>query len=78
MLAMDYEVELAGMLARSARVIVDLDKPLTRIAESASLAIVEALDEVSVDVLTDWLETGQSSFVERVNERWRMRRDAGV
>jgi hypothetical protein len=78
MLAMDYEVELAGTLARSARVIVDLDKPLTRIAEAASIAIVEAIDEVSVDILTEWLETGQASFVERVNDRWRMRRDAGV
>ena len=78
MLAMDYEVELAGMLARSARVIVELDKPLKRIAEAASIGIVEALDEVSVDVLTEWLETGRSSFVDRVNERWRMRRDVGV
>ena len=78
MLAMDHEVELAGTLARSARVIVELDKPLTRIAEAASLSIVEALDEVSVDILSEWLETGRAAFVERVNDRWRLRRDAGL
>lgn len=78
MLAMEYETELAGTLARSARVVVDLDKPLTRIAEAANLSIVDALDEVSVDILTEWLESGRSVFVERVNARWRLRRDAGV
>jgi hypothetical protein len=78
MIAMEHEVELAGTLARAARVVAQLDKPLTRIAEAANLAIVEALDEVSVDVLSDWLERGHSSFVDRINERWRVRRDAGV
>jgi hypothetical protein len=75
MLAMEYEVELAGMLARSARLVAALDKPLVHIAEAASLSIVEALDDASVDILTEWLECGTSSFVERVNERWRLRRD---
>jgi hypothetical protein len=75
MLAMEHEIELAALLARSARVVAELDKPLTRIAEAASLSIVEALDEVSVDVLSEWLERGKSSFVERVNARWRLRRD---
>jgi hypothetical protein len=69
---------MAAILARSARVVAELDKPLARIAESASLAIVEALDEVSVDVLAEWLERGRSSFVDRVNARWRLKRDAGV
>jgi hypothetical protein len=75
MLAMEHEVELAGTMARSARVVAELDKPLTRIAEAASLSIVEALDEASVDILTEWLETGRSSFAERINARWRLRRD---
>ncbi len=78
MLAMDYETELAGMLARSARVVADLDKPLTRVAESASLSIIEALDDASADILTDWIESGRSPFVESVNERWKLRRDVGV
>ena len=75
MLAMEHEIDLAAALARSARVVAELDKPLARIAEAARLSIVEALDEVSVDVLTDWLTSGTSSFVDRVNARWRLRRD---
>lgn len=75
MLAMAHEIELAGTLARSARIVAELDKPLTRIAEAASLSIVEALDEVSVDILSEWLETGRSVFLDRVSERWRLRRD---
>ena len=75
MLAMEYEIDLAAALARSARTVAELDKPLRRIAEAASLSIVEALDEVSVDLLTDWLERGTSSFVEKINARWRLRRD---
>lgn len=78
MLAMEYEVELAGTLARSARLVAGLDKPIARVAEAASLAIIEALDEVSVDILTEWLESGRSSFAERINERWRLRRDYRV
>lgn len=75
MLAMEHEVELAGTLARSARLVATLDKPLARVAEAASLSIIDALDEVSVDILTEWLESGKSSFIERLNERWRVRRD---
>ena len=75
MLAMEHEVELAGTLARSARLVATLDKPLARVAEAASLSIIDALDDVSVDILTEWLESGKSNFIERLNERWRVRRD---
>ena len=78
MLAMEHEIDLAALLARSARVVAELDKPIARIAEAASLSIVGALDEVSVDLLTEWLERGTSSFVERINARWRLRRNAGA
>lgn len=78
LLAMSEETELAGSLARSARVIAELDKPLVRIAETASLSIIEGVDEVSLDILGDWLERGRSAYVDRVNERWRLRRDYGV
>ena len=78
MIAMEYDVELAGTIARSARAIAALDKPIERIAEAASLSIVEALDEVSVDLLSEWLESGRASFAERVNSEWRLRRDAGL
>ena len=78
MLALQSDTELAGTIARSARVVAQLEKPISRIAEAASLAIVETLDEASVDILTDWIAVGRSPFVERVNEQWRLRRDAGM
>jgi hypothetical protein len=74
MIAMELDLDLAGLIARSARAIAELDKPLTLIAESASLGIVGGLDETSVDVLTEWLSTGSAAFVEYVNEQWRLRR----
>ena len=78
MLAMEENTELAGTIARSARVVAELEKPLTRIAAAASIAIVESLDDASVDILTDWLEGNAPPFVESVNARWRLRRDAGI
>ncbi len=78
MIAMQHEMDLAGVLARSARIIAELDKPVARIAEAASLSIVEALDEASVDIVTEWLESGHSSFVDRINRQWRLRRDYGT
>jgi len=78
MIAMDRDVELAGTLARSARAVAELAKPLEWIAAAASLSIVESLDEVSVDLLSEWLETGRAAFADRVNAEWRLRRDAGL
>jgi len=76
MIAMELDLDLAGTISRSARAVAELDKTLTRVAESASLAIIGGLDETSVDVLTEWLATGSASFVEYVDEQWRSRRDA--
>lgn len=78
MLAMETDLELAGAMARSARLVAALDKPLARIAEAASLAIIEGLDEASADVLNGWLEGAGAPFVDRVNRTWRLRRDAGM
>jgi hypothetical protein len=78
MLAMEDDVDLAANIARSARVACELDKPIARVAEAASLSIIEALDEVSVEMLTEWLETGRSGFAEMVAGKWRLRRDYGV
>jgi hypothetical protein len=78
MIAMEYDVELAGTLARSARIVAELDKPLARIAEAASLSIVESLDDASVDILTEWIVDGRSAFLERIDEMWRLRRDHGL
>lgn len=78
MIAMGHETEIAGQLARAARSVAALEKPIERIAESAPLSIVQALDEISVDILSDWLATGQSPFVSRIDRMWRLRRDAGM
>ena len=74
MIAMELDLDLAGTIARSARTIAELDKPLTRIAESASLSIVGGVDETSVEMLTEWIGGGTASFAEYVNEQWRLRR----
>jgi hypothetical protein len=78
MLAMKRDVELAWTLWRSAKVVATLDKPLLRVAEAASLSIIEALDRVSVEMLTEWLETGEAQFARTIAGEWRLRRDHGV
>jgi hypothetical protein len=78
MIGMKREVEIATRIARSARAVAQLDKPLERIASAASLSIVESLDDISVDILTEWLESGRSAFVDHINKQWRLRRDVGV
>lgn len=75
MFALELDVDLAGTISRSARTVAELDKPLTRIAESArSLSIIAGLDESSVEMITQWLETGVAAFAEFVDEQWRLRR----
>jgi len=74
MMTMELDLDLAGRIARSARIVADLDKPLEVVAASASLSIIGGLDETSVNALTEWLGGAPSSFVEFVNEQWRMRR----
>jgi hypothetical protein len=74
MIAMELDLDLAGLIARSARAIAELDKPITRVAESANLSIIGGLDETSAEMLTEWLERGTASFAEYVDEQWRVRR----
>lgn len=74
MIALDFDLDLAGNIARSARIVADLDKPLTRVAEAASLSIIEALDETSAGVLTEWIRGETPAFVEEINELWRLKR----
>lgn len=78
MIAMKHDVETASRIARSARIIAQLDKPLERIAAAASLSIIDNLDDISIDVLSDWLEGGRSTFLEHINKQWRLRRDVGL
>jgi hypothetical protein len=77
-LSMNHDEELAWRLTRSAKVIATLEKPIERVAQAASLAIIDSLDEISVDLLTEWLETGRSSFVGHIEKQWRLRRDSGL
>jgi hypothetical protein len=74
MIAMELDLDLAGTIAKSARLIAELEKPLTRIAESASLSIISGLDETSVETLTSWIAGEPATFLEFVDEQWRMRR----
>ena len=77
-LSMNRDEELAWRLTRSAKVIATLEKPIERVAQAASLSIIDPLDEISVDLLTEWLETGRSSFAGHIEKQWRLRRDSGV
>lgn len=74
MIAMELDLDLAGVIARSARTIAELDKPLARVAESASLSIIGGVDATSVEILTEWLGGGGGAFAERVHGEWRLRR----
>jgi len=78
MLAMKREVETAWRIVRSARTVVQLDKPIERVAQAASLSIIESLDPISIEALTEWIETGRSSFVDHIAKQWRLRRDSGM
>jgi hypothetical protein len=78
MIAMKREVETASRIARSARIVAHLGKPLLRVAEAANLSIIDGLDEISADVLSEWLDCGRSAFVDHVSKQWRLRRDVGV
>ncbi|HUJ12412.1 MAG TPA: hypothetical protein VL284_01370 [Thermoanaerobaculia bacterium] len=78
MIAMKRDVEIASRIARSARTVAQLEKPLERIAAAASLSIIEALDDISTDILNDWLESGRSAYVDHIDKQWRLRRDVGV
>ncbi len=74
MMAMELDLDLAGRIARSARLIADLDKPLTRIAEAARLAIIGGIDETTAELLEEWMRGEEPSFATFVNEEWRLRR----
>lgn len=78
MFAMELDLDLAGSIARSARLIAELDKPVARVAEAASVSIIGGIDDTSAGMLTEWLESGTASFAEFVNEQWRLRRSSGA
>jgi hypothetical protein len=74
MIAMELDLDLAGQIARSARVIAELDKPLTRIAETARLSIIGGIDETTAELLGEWMRGEEPSFASWVDEQWRLKR----
>ncbi|HEX7809837.1 MAG TPA: hypothetical protein VF608_13970 [Thermoanaerobaculia bacterium] len=74
MIAMELDLDLAGSIARSARVIAELDKPIARIAESARIGIIGGIDETSTELLEEWMRGDEPSFAAFVNEQWRLKR----
>ncbi|HUP60566.1 MAG TPA: hypothetical protein VNA69_09135 [Thermoanaerobaculia bacterium] len=74
MIAMELDLDRAGMIARSARAVAELDKPLARVAEAASLSIIGAMDETSAEMVTEWLAGREAGFAGYVGEEWRLRR----
>lgn len=75
MVKMQRNVELGWEILRASATIAALDKPLTTIAERASLSIVDGLPEAAVDCLTEWLEMRSASLLHTIDEEWRLRRD---
>lgn len=71
LIRMGEDVELGWTLHQSSKLIAGLHKPIERIAASASLSIIESLDETSVEALEQWLRDGRSGFFESVDAKWR-------
>jgi hypothetical protein len=71
MIAMQQDLDVATAIARSARIVAELDKPVERVAAAASLGIIEGLDETSAAILDAWLKS-EESVADEVFEQWRM------
>lgn len=78
MFAMELDLDLAGSIARSARVLAELDKPIARIAEAASVSIIGGVDGRSAGMIEEWIAGDSAAFAEEVSAEWRMRRDRVV
>ncbi len=78
MIRMDRDVELGWEILRASRTVAALGKPLERIANAASLSIIEPIDPMIAGALEEWLERGSSELMEDVDRDWRLRRDYGV
>lgn len=76
MLSLELDLDLAASLARAARAVATLDKPIEAIARSASLSIIGGVEETAVEILTEWLEGQEPGFVNFVNDQWRLEKPA--
>lgn len=75
LIAMREDVELGWEFVRSGRQIAVLPKPLTTVAASATLSIIEGLPPQITDALEEWLVSGRARLFEEIDARWRLRRD---
>lgn len=78
MIRMNREVELGWAILRASRTVAALGTPIRRIADAASLAIIEPLDPIVTAALEEWLERGTCGLGEEIDAAWRLRRDYGV
>lgn len=74
LLRMNRDAEAGWDLLRSARIVAQLKKPLERIAEAASLTIIEGLDAIAVRALEEWIGSGKSADLDAIDTQWRLRR----
>jgi hypothetical protein len=72
---MEEDLETGWELVRAAHQIAELSKPLRRIAETASLTIVQGLPGQLTPALEQWLNTGRADLFDQIAARWRLRRD---
>lgn len=72
---LDSDPELAWQFRRGASIIASLPKPLTLVAESASLNIVEGLGPAAIAALETWLAGREQGMLTRLDAEWRSRYD---
>ncbi len=75
MVRMKRQVELGWSLLRSAREVGSMPQEIRRVAEAATLSIIETLDPLSAECLTEWLERGTATLFDEIESAWRLRRD---
>ena len=72
---LDTDPELAWEFQRGASIISGLSKPLTLVAETASLGIIEGLSTAVISALESWLEGREPGLLTRFDSEWRARYD---
>jgi hypothetical protein len=78
MLRMKRDAEEGWRLVRAAKVIAELDKPIERIAQMASLSIIDGVSALAVEIVSEWLQRRPARKFEEISSSWRLRRDYGV
>lgn len=73
--SMGRSPEVASVFTKAANAVAALDRPIAQIAESASLTIVDHIEELAEEVLLEWLERGSSAIAEETDDEWCLRRD---